>query len=468
MSLRSRLLVATLLILLAVAGAGLGMARSARSATVGGLDERLKAALPVAQRLTEPVQQVGPVARSRVRQASAAISELYVGFMTTEGDLQTYIQPEVLGTAAPKASDLLNLGLNPGSVNDDEGGPGFRAMITPANPQGNRLVVAASLDQISETQNQILRQTLWLVTLTTAILALVALWVLRLGVRPIRAVTSAAADIAKGHLDRRVESGPRGTEAAQLAEAFNTMVEARAASEERLRNFLADASHELRTPLTSIRGYVELYERGAYDSPEALDDGLRRISSEANRMSKLVEDMFFLARSYANHMDPAAAQGNSVRVDLSSLLADVASDATVRNPQRVVSTSIEPVLIVNGDNHQLTQVFSNLVNNALTHAGNSDDGQPCKVSIEAHRVTEAEGSAAVVTVSDDGAGMPPEIMTRAFERFSRGDKSRARSSGGAGLGLAIVAQLVELHGGSISLESGPASGTAVRVSLPLA
>jgi two-component system OmpR family sensor kinase len=222
----------------------------------------------------------------------------------------------------------------------------------------------------------------------------------------------------------------------------------RAASEARLRRFVADASHELRTPVTTIRGYAELYRHGGLDAGDDLDQAMRRTEQESVRMASLVDDLLLLAR--LDEGRPLA----SATVDLGVLGVDAAADARAVAPDRVVTAEVSEGVTVEGDEDRLRQVVGNLVGNALVHT-------PAGTAV-AVRVHNGDGRA-VVEVHDDGPGMPAEVAACAFERFSRADASRSRNGGGAGLGLAIVQAIVVAHDGEVHLTSAPGAGTTVTV-----
>jgi two-component system OmpR family sensor kinase len=267
-----------------------------------------------------------------------------------------------------------------------------------------------------------------------------------------------------GGLRRRVPEGEPGTEVGRLAEAFNTMliavqveVAGRQASEQRMRQFLADASHELRTPLTSLRGYAELIamreqRAGVQRDPESADS-LRRITEEGARMARLVEDLLVLARSDERTDGPAGRRDDPVALD--ELAADAVADLRAAHPGRPLSLDAEPGCVVHGDPDQLRQVLNNLLVNAAVHT----DG-PVRVG-----VSRVAGEVRVV-VGDDGPGLTPPQAARAFDRFWRADSARTRARGGSGLGLSIVDTLVGGHGGSIDFDTSPAAGTTVTVRLP--
>jgi two-component system, OmpR family, sensor kinase len=222
----------------------------------------------------------------------------------------------------------------------------------------------------------------------------------------------------------------------------------RAASEERLHRFMADASHELRTPLTSILGYAELFDLGVRHRPDDLAASMRHIKGEATRMGTLVEDLFLLAQ--LDHERPLRFEP----VDLVQTVEHAAAGIRVSAPDRSVVVVGDLSVPIEGDEDRMRQVVDNLLVNAVHHA-------PAGATVE---VTAAEaGEWAVLTVHDDGPGIDPADSTRIFEPFYRSDPSRTRSSGGAGLGLAIVKAIVEAHHGTVTVEPGPGATFVVRL-----
>ncbi len=351
-------------------------------------------------------------------------------------------------------------------------------------------VSAVSLTEIGGTQSQLLIIDLSVSTLVIVLIALAAATVVRLGLRPLTRMEHTATMIAGGDLSRRVESTDPHTEAGRLGIALNAMLgqiesalAARTASEQRLRQFLADASHELRTPLTSIQGFAELYRRGGAQPGPALDEAMGRIEAEAARMAVLVSDLMLLAR-----MDEERPLDRHP-VDLLEVAADAVRDAHVRVPTRFVGLgalddsydTFEPVTVL-ADEPRLRQVVTNLVANALQHT--PDDamvevrvGRPSTGAVgpaapvgppvaSVGKPLPPDEPVAAIEVVDTGPGMPAEAAGRAFERLYRADPSRARSHGGAGLGLSIVAAIVQAHGGRVELWTSPGRGARFRVLLP--
>jgi two-component system OmpR family sensor kinase len=305
------------------------------------------------------------------------------------------------------------------------------------------------------------------IALVAAILA--GIVIIRRQLDPLSRVAAVARDVAELELDRgevilptpivAVDPIAAHTEVGQLATALNRMLErisdalaARHASEMRVRQFVADASHELRTPLTAIRGYTELAQRHRDDVPADVAHAMGRVESEAGRMTHLVEDLLLLAR-----LDT----GRPLRrepVDLSQLVVDAVSDAHVAGPDHEWSLDLpdEPVTVT-GDGPRLQQVLVNLLANARTHT-------PAGTSVTTSLVDDGSGGA-VLTVADDGPGVPAGLQPEIFERFARGDTSRSRRDGSTGLGLAIVSAVVKAHHGSIEVHSVPGD-TVFTVRLP--
>jgi two-component system OmpR family sensor kinase len=366
------------------------------------------------------------------------------------------------------------------------------------------------------------------------VLAVVGIALVRTSLRPLTEIEGTAEAIAAGDLTRRVPDRDARTEVGRLGRSLNAMLSqiefafrARAdsemaarRSEDRIRQFVADASHELRTPLTAIRGFAEYYrQRGGLENgagsaaaglsgpgsagPDApgqkdagietgpageplatpADDGspltrvdldriMRRVEQESSRMGVLVEDMLLLAR--LDQQRPLESRP----VDLLTLTADAVHAARVMAPARsielMVGSGAAPIVL--GDEVRLRQVIGNLMSNALIH---TPDGTPVEVRIRSGTLDDGPGPgpaprpgtprpAVILEVADSGPGLTPDQAERAFERFYRADQARARHAGGTGLGLAIVAALVTAHGGAVQVEPTPGGGATFRITLPLA
>jgi two-component system, OmpR family, sensor kinase len=290
-------------------------------------------------------------------------------------------------------------------------------------------------------------------------LAVLGVWVVRLGLRPLDAIGTTAAAIAGGDLSRRVERAEERTEVGRLGLALNAMLaqietafDAQRASERKLRRFVADASHELRTPLAAVRAYAELFTRGADSRPDDLARSMQGIGRESERMSVLVDDLLLLAR-----LDEGRPLERE-RVALDELVGEAVETAQTVEPERTIELNAEPAAVL-GDRVRLRQIVDNLLGNVRAHT-------PPRAPVSV-RVAALNGSA-VVEVADSGSGLAAEDTERVFQRFYRADKSRARASGGVGLGLSIVAAVAEAHGGTAAAESEPGRGTTFRITLPLA
>lgn len=352
----------------------------------------------------------------------------------------------------------------------------YRVSATTAN---TGVVVVAGLPR-DDIQNQ-LTQLLTVIALATIggliLLALTTAITIRVSLRPLRAVARTATRVANQQLDRgeviitervpayeadpRTETGLVGASLNKLLDHVNTSLAARQKNEEQMRRFVADASHELRTPLASIRGYSELSLRalrqdpGRANGPDAIESttsSLERIQAQSLRMTRLVEDLLLLAR-----LD----EGRELvygTVDLTQLALEGLSDArpTAADHHWAIDVPDEPVTIV-GDAGRMHQVVANLLANARTH---TPPGTTITLSVG------KEGGDAVLRVHDDGPGIDPALRDELFDRFARGDTSRARQTGGTGLGLAIVKAIVDGHGGSITAASEPGD-TTFTVRLPI-
>ena len=348
------------------------------------------------------------------------------------------------------------------------GGLGDYRIVTVINSSTNEVVGAFGLplEDVQETIASLLTAIALLTTGGLVLLSAATAWTIRRGLRPLLAVADTASRVARQPLDQgavtilervpetqaddRTEIGRVGAALNTLLDHVDASLDARQRNEDRMRRFVADASHELRTPLASIRGYSELSLRDRTLS-ETSEQSLQRIQAQSLRMTGIVEDLLLLARLDEGQ---ELVYGTS---DLSRLVVEAVGDAQVAAPDHAWSIEVgdEPVLIA-GDTARLHQVVANLLANARTHT-------PAGTHVTASVVRE--GSDAVVRVHDDGPGIDPALQAELFERFSRGDTSRARQTGGSGLGLSIVRAIVEAHDGTISMRSVPGD-TEFEVRLP--
>jgi two-component system OmpR family sensor kinase len=340
-----------------------------------------------------------------------------------------------------------------------DSGLSYHARAFPSD-DGGVTIIAIPLSGISGTLNRLLLVEGMVVAGVLLLLA-GASWILvRIGLRPLERIGDTAGAIAAGDLSRRVDHPSPKTEIGRLGVALNGMLARlegafaeREASEGRLRQFLSDASHELRTPLASIRGYAELFRIGAARSPADTEKAMGRIEDEAARMGVLVEDLLTLAR-LDEVRDTAMDE-----VDLGELAGDAAADARAMDPDRHIETFGEAPAGVLGDADQLRQVLANLLRNALVH---TPPGTPIEIS------TRAGPGEVEVEIRDHGNGLPTDHADALFERFWRAEAGRERGRAGAGLGLAIVAGIVEGHGGRVRAYNAPDGGAAFVVTLPAA
>ena len=455
-SLRGRLVCALGLIALVLVASGAVLLGLVRTSLVQQIDRQLASVAPVtASDGTGQLTPLVPPPASASAPEVSPFTELFIGVYSADGDLQVVLRPsggEVpsvdVDAARARATDPAQA--EPFDARSADGSAGFRVAAI-RSPGGSISLVALPMARVEATYRRVQFGVVAVGVALFATLALAGWWVERLGIRPIKRVTDAATAIAGGELDHRVEDQPQGTEAAQLAAAFNVMADRRQAAEHQLRQFVADASHELRTPLSTVAGVLELHQSGALVAGPALEDALRRASQETKRMARLVSDLLLLAQ--LDQGRPLEEQP----VDLAALVADAAFDASVSDPARQITTDLAADAVVVGDEHRLQQVVSNLVANALAHTPPD--------AVISLTVTGSDDFC-VLEVGDDGPGMTAEQASHVFDRFYRCDDGRSRTHGGSGLGLSIVASIIEAHGGGVSVETAPGQGARFRVVLP--
>jgi len=464
-TLRARLVtVIASVALVALAAAGFFEYSALRSYLVSRVDHQLLAAeRPLADALDQgipltfrTVEDLAPGDYVQVETAKG--SSLFSIAAVDRGKAMTPRLPKVARSAGPGETVFVNASAT------SSGGPNFRVLSAPL-VGGARLVLGAPLDSEDATLHR-----LFLLELAVGLAALLVAsglgwWLVRLGLKPLEAVEETAEAIADGDLERRVPGEEGNTETARVARALNVMLERIDAafaerdasleelrrSEERLRRFVADASHELRTPLAAVSAYAELFERGADRNPDDLARLMGGIRAESARMSSLVQDLLLLAR-----LDEGLPLADE-EVELVDLARESVSSARAVGPAWPVQLVAREAVIVRGDPLRLRQVLDNLLANVRAH---TPEGTTATVTIG------TEGPDALIEVSDNGPGMSPETAAKVFERFFRADPARTRRSGGAGLGLAIVAKLVEAHRGRVDVRSSEGEGTTFSVRLP--
>jgi signal transduction histidine kinase len=332
--------------------------------------------------------------------------------------------------------------------------PGSKNNLLPAGE--NILVVARPDNAVGNQVRGLIVAEVITGAVLLALLALGGRWLISRGLAPLDRMASTADMItSRGDLTARMPDPGDHAEAGRLAAAINTMLDriqqafgARWASEQKVRQFAADASHELRTPLTTIRGYAELYRQGAL-GPDRLPNAMRRIEQEADRMSSLVAELLELARLDRN------SSLDLTDTDMAELVRDAVADAKAVEPGRPVSATTPPRLIVVADEPRIRQVLANLLGNVREH---TSPDTPVAV-----RLAQA-GQGALLEVTDAGQGMSEDAAARAFDRFYRGGHNG--HSHGSGLGLSIVQAIATAHGGHAMLKSSVGAGTSVQFWIP--
>jgi two-component system OmpR family sensor kinase len=331
---------------------------------------------------------------------------------------------------------------------------------------GAMLIVGESLHEVNETTSALLSVLIG-ASLAAIAIAIGLAWLLvRAGLAPLRRVETSAAAINDDALgDERVPGANTTTEVGRLATALNAMLDRLdrsrvdrersmhelQQSESRMRRFVADASHELRTPVAATAAYAELFEHGARDRPADLERAMRGIRNETQRMGELVDDLLLLAR-----LDEKRPLGEEP-VDMVEVVMESVDAARTVDPDRVIRPHIHEVVTVVGDRLRLRQVVDNLLANVRAH---TPPGVSCDVTLD--RCDDG----VVLTVSDTGPGVPTDALANLFDRFYRFDEARTRSTGGNGLGLAIVEAIVTAHGGSIVASANEPHGLVVSVNIP--
>ncbi|MFG3532980.1 ATP-binding protein [Streptomyces sp. NPDC047917] len=335
------------------------------------------------------------------------------------------------------------------------------------------VVVATSLDEVDRTVTKTRNLSLTVGAALLAVLTAAGWFAVRSGLRPLTRIEETATAITAGDYSHRVpELVAPHTEVGHLTACLNQMLDridtafqARAEAEARTRRFFVDAGHELRTPLVGIKGYTDLYRMGALPTREDIDQTMTRIAAESERLTRLVEEMFLLAR-----LDEEAATGQEptlaldlAPMDLRTLAADALHDVRALDAARRITLTgpgggkpaTAPAV---ADEARLRQVVTNLIGNAVIH---TPPGTPIRIGVGTVR------GRAVLEVADEGPGLTPAERDRVFDRFYRTDDSRARTTGGSGLGLAIAHALVAAHDGRLTLDTAPGQGCTFRIELPL-
>ncbi|MCJ7710467.1 MAG: HAMP domain-containing histidine kinase [Chloroflexi bacterium] len=464
MSLRARLL-ASLAIMLAVAllGAGILLVGLTRAALIDRVDaelESISSAATLVQRMTD-LTEADDVAGRRLAilrlDKRGNVNRAFPSGFADDPDPIPVLPSYPDGFPASALGPIVERPAADGSL---------RYHVRTVQGRGGAIVaIAAPLAGVDAAVGALGRTLLLVGAIAMGALLVVGWAVLRRGLVPIERIANTAEAITEGDLSQRTGVPHDGTEVGRLGAAFDAMLDqiedafaeqrraldAKAHSEDRLRRFVADASHELRTPLTAVRGYADLYRAGGLAAPAELDAAMGRIGTESRRMGVLVDDLLLLAR-----LD----QGRALRrdpVDLSRVCAEAVTDARAVEPGRPIVGAIEPEILVIGDEDGLRQVIGNLLANVRVHT-------PATTPLE--MILRRDGDRAELRVVDHGPGIDPEHAPRVFDRFFRADPGRSRERGGSGLGLSIVASIVDAHGGGLWHEATPGGGATFGAWLP--
>ncbi|MFF4276989.1 sensor histidine kinase [Streptomyces sp. NPDC001536] len=485
LSLRGRVVAITLLLVVAALLASNALLVTLlQRQLVQQLDDRLRAAATTAARLSnteDPPGETAPDTREAVERD--VTGDVYVAYLDAEGHLRHTLRPAthgapqlpILDTAAIATRDQHPFQVPGKGDGDDE----WRVIAAPLAPghdtkvdKGGSVVVAGSLAPVHTTIRHLGVWMLVIDSLVLVCLGIIAWFAVRAGLRPLRRIETTAAAIAGGDLSSRVpQPATTRTELGRLSAALNGMLDrieagdaARAATNERMRTFIADASHELRTPLFGIKGFTELYRMGGMPQRADVDAAMSRIEREAGRLVSIVEDLLLLARLDEDATGDEYLTLRLTPMDLRTLAADALHDLRALAPERPITLTGPgggppggaPVL---GDESRLRQVTSNLVGNVIAH---TPPGTPVRIGVGTLE------DQAVLELSDEGPGITAEQAAHVFDRFYRADTARGRTqTGGAGLGLSIVRSLVTAHRGCVEVRSGPGEGATFRVLLPL-
>ncbi|MDO7868839.1 sensor histidine kinase [Nocardioides jiangxiensis] len=415
-----------------------------------------------------PDEYIGPGVPPQVGDARAqgagTLTAYYASYgstgivLTGRGDEQALsedelaeIDAEVPDTERPTSHDIEGLG-------------DYR--FTTSVVAGITVVTGVPTRDVRETVTEVAAWGAAFTLLAVGVAGAFAVVVVRRQLRPLREVARTAHEVAglpleSGEVgmtarvpatltDERTEVGQVGSALNVLLGHMESSLDARHRSEQQVRQFVADASHELRTPLATIQGYAELGLRPDAD-PERVLHVLGKVQGESRRMTSLVEDLLLLARLDAGR--PLARED----VDLTHLVLEAVGDARVVAPDHRWKLDLaDEAVVVPGDAQRLHQVLANLLANARRHT-------PAGTTVTVAAWRSADG--ATVTVHDDGPGVPVELQPSLFERFTRGDASRTRDSGGAGLGLSLAHAIATAHSGTLSCDSRPGS-TTFTLTLP--
>lgn len=464
MKLQTRLVAAfSILLLLVVAVIGAAVVGSTKSVLVGAIDEDL-AVIQAGIRdkflnstdLLEQVTLTVDPDRPPVKSPQALVI-VDVQERTVNGQASGFTDaPDPLPDIETFASLVAKGDIS--TISAEDGSLNYRAFAW-VTDTGEIGVWAVPLGEVDAAVDDLVR-TFGITAVFVAVLGALATWfAVRRELRPVDQMIDTASAIAGGDLSQRVDVSTSSIELGRLGSALNEMlvkIEDAITEEQhakaRLTDFVADASHELRTPIAAVLGYSELYRQGALTESKDIDNAMRRIGTETSRMERLVADLLLLARlDRMLAMEPKS-------VNLSEVVRDAATNSEAIDPGYPITVECEDSIRVMGDEQRLTQVISNLLTNTRVH---TPKGTAVTVSLR------EDSDHVILDVIDDGPGLPDDDSGKLFERFYRIDSSRSRDTGGAGLGLAIVAAIVTAHEGTIEAANEEGHGARVTVTLPV-
>ena len=404
-----------------------------------------------------------PIGSALLAAEQSAVS-LTVDFLTLNGDFLS-LNPGGVDLNSTPSKVLLNSAIAQ-AVTVYEGASSTYRLRVVALPDEEYLILATSLAAQIESRDANIRLLLGFVVGSIIFGALAIALFIRRDVRKISRLVDAAGLIAAGEADVALPMGHGQSEVDRLARALRDMVDSLQESielerktQQNMQTFLGDASHELRTPLTVIKGYVELLQKNPDAGADQTTRAYDRMLSEANRMDALIRDLLLLAELGETKTDTKIMSELCV-LDLSAMVATAVDDLCILQPTRPVVLAIEPNVMVLGARDLISQVLANLTSNIRRHTLVTDS---LRVSLRSE-----DSQLAVLSFDDSGRGLPEEFYAAGINHFQRFDNSRSRESGGSGLGMSILAAIVQKHGGDVKLEQSDLGGLRTEIRLPLA
>jgi two-component system OmpR family sensor kinase len=423
-----------------------------RSDAVHSIDGSLE--VLTARIATDPNNDVGTLLASAESSPFPLIGEIFYDDADPFSVVEGHDGDTVLTLPTLSAATVGRAVENPITI---DGSPSLRIRAT-VSGVGQWIVVGTSLRAVNSQFTRSLLQSL-LVSVGIALLAMLLIWfVLRRELLPIAHVTESATAIASGDLGVELPVSARTNEVGELTSALRAMtnklqeaVSITAQSEQRMREFLGDASHELRTPLTVVRGYVDILFSGRELSDEQRERAIRRLVSESRRMDVIINDLLLLAELGEVH------QPLDDVVDLSRIVVDHFTDLRMHQPDRNMSIDVEPLLTIRGNAAHIERLVANMTSNILRHT---------EPDVEVHVSLAQRDGNIVLEVDDAGPGLSPSMYQRSTTEFQRFDHSHSPDGGGFGLGLSIIASIVQRHSGTLKLSPSSLGGLCTRVVFP--